>query len=109
MLSDILEVLDGIIDMPGRVIILTTNHHEKLDPALMRPGRIDHVIEFKNMTRQNIRDMHTLWFESDIPEDVYASMKDYVFSQAEIGKLFKTAPEEKRWECLRNNSLLYVA
>ena len=109
MLSDILEVLDGIIETPGRVIIFTTNHHEQLDQALMRPGRVDHVIEFKNMTRQGIRDMHALWFDRDIPEEVYASMKDYVFSQADIGKLFKTASEENRWEALRSNSSLYIA
>ncbi len=43
-LSGILNVLDGIVDTPDRVIVITTNHPEKLDPALIRPGRIDHII-----------------------------------------------------------------
>ena len=39
-LSGILNVLDGIQDSPGRIVVMTTNHREHLDPALIRPGRI---------------------------------------------------------------------
>jgi ATP-dependent 26S proteasome regulatory subunit len=34
-------VLDGVVDTPNRIVIMTTNHPEKLDPALIRPGRIN--------------------------------------------------------------------
>eukprot|EP00040_Diaphanoeca_grandis_P004373 m.28406 g.28406 ORF g.28406 m.28406 type:complete len:715 (-) comp15910_c0_seq2:340-2484(-) len=44
-LSGILNVLDGIVDTPDRLLIMTTNHPERLDPALIRPGRIDKVLE----------------------------------------------------------------
>lgn len=40
-LSGILNVIDGVIDCPQRILIITTNHPEKLDPALIRPGRIN--------------------------------------------------------------------
>ncbi|KAE8887168.1 hypothetical protein PF005_g28401 [Phytophthora fragariae] len=40
-LSGLLNVLDGVIDCPGRIVIMTTNHSEKLDPALVRPGRVN--------------------------------------------------------------------
>ncbi|EQC40311.1 hypothetical protein SDRG_02213 [Saprolegnia diclina VS20] len=40
-LSGLLNVLDGVVDMSGRILIMTSNHPEKLDPALIRPGRID--------------------------------------------------------------------
>mmetsp|Transcript_10766 Transcript_10766/g.24144 ORF Transcript_10766/g.24144 Transcript_10766/m.24144 type:complete len:154 (+) Transcript_10766:3-464(+) len=40
-LSGLLNVLDGVVDTPGRILIMTTNHPEKLDAALIRPGRID--------------------------------------------------------------------
>ncbi|KAF0691357.1 hypothetical protein As57867_017338, partial [Aphanomyces stellatus] len=39
-LSGLLNVLDGVVDSPGRILIMTTNHPEKLDPALIRPGRV---------------------------------------------------------------------
>jgi len=40
-LSALLNVLDGMQSPRGVVFVLTTNHPEKLDPALMRPGRVD--------------------------------------------------------------------
>ena len=39
-LAGLLNVLDGVVDSPGRIVIMTSNHPEKLDPALVRPGRI---------------------------------------------------------------------
>jgi chaperone BCS1 len=41
LLSDVLNAMDGLISIDKRVIIFTTNHLEKLDRALIRPGRID--------------------------------------------------------------------
>lgn len=38
-LSGVLNALDGVLEIAG-VLIMTTNHPEKLDPALIRPGRI---------------------------------------------------------------------
>lgn len=43
-LAGILNVLDGVIDAPGRIIIMSTNCPEKIDSALKRPGRIDKII-----------------------------------------------------------------
>eukprot|EP00658_Telonema_sp_P-2_P021145 TRINITY_DN18400_c0_g1_i5.p1 TRINITY_DN18400_c0_g1~~TRINITY_DN18400_c0_g1_i5.p1 ORF type:complete len:442 (+),score=148.78 TRINITY_DN18400_c0_g1_i5:284-1609(+) len=40
-LSGVLNVLDGVVDCPDRIVVMTTNHPEKLDPALIRPGRIN--------------------------------------------------------------------
>jgi len=40
-LSGLLNVLDGILETPGRIIIMTSNYPELLDSAILRPGRID--------------------------------------------------------------------
>lgn len=40
----LLNVLDGVVDTPNRIVIMTTNHPEALDAALIRPGRIDKKI-----------------------------------------------------------------
>ncbi|KAI0120522.1 BCS1 N terminal-domain-containing protein [Hypoxylon sp. NC0597] len=45
-LSGLLNILDGVASQEGRVLIMTTNHLEKLDAALIRPGRVDMIIEF---------------------------------------------------------------
>lgn len=45
-LADVLDVLDGNEHLYGCIIVFTSNHPEKLDKALIRPGRIDHQIRF---------------------------------------------------------------
>lgn len=45
-LSGLLNILDGVASPEGIVLIMTTNHPEKLDAALIRPGRIDLRIPF---------------------------------------------------------------
>lgn len=47
-LKDILEVLDGYTTFNKCVIVMTTNNKKKLDPALIRPGRIDLDLEYNN-------------------------------------------------------------
>ena len=44
--SALLNCIDGILSTDGRLLIMTTNHPEKLDPALLRPGRVDLHEEF---------------------------------------------------------------
>ena len=46
-LSGLLNTLDGVASQEGRILIMTTNHAEKLDDALIRPGRVDKKLEFR--------------------------------------------------------------
>jgi chaperone BCS1 len=43
-LSGLLNVLDGFYAPTGVLFVMTTNHVEKLDHALLRPGRIDYKL-----------------------------------------------------------------
>lgn len=36
-----LNALDGVASSDGRIVFMTTNYIERLDPALIRPGRVD--------------------------------------------------------------------
>jgi chaperone BCS1 len=51
-LSSLLNIIDGVAAQEGRVLIMTTNHHEHLDPALIRPGRVDYKLEFQLASRE---------------------------------------------------------
>ena len=51
-LSGLLNVLDGASSQEGRVLIITTNHIEHLDEALIRPGRTDKKVHFKLADRK---------------------------------------------------------
>jgi len=90
-LGDLLEILDGIVETPGRMIIMTSNHPETIDEALLRPGRVDINIEFKKMLRKDIKSMYELWFKEPMPDIVYNKIRDYVFTQADIGNMFNLA------------------
>ena len=55
-LATILEVMDGVVDTPGRILIMTTNHIDavrKMDKAFLRPGRIDFQMEMTYMTAED--------------------------------------------------------
>ncbi|KAF6839386.1 mitochondrial chaperone bcs1 [Colletotrichum plurivorum] len=45
-LSGLLNILDGTSSQEGRILIMTTNHAEHLDKALLRPGRVDMTVNF---------------------------------------------------------------
>lgn len=47
-LSGLLNVLDGAASSEGTITIMTTNHIENLDEALIRPGRCDYKIEYSH-------------------------------------------------------------
>lgn len=51
-LSEILNALDGVCNTDGRILIATTNHIEKLDEALLRPGRFDLKIKVDYVTTE---------------------------------------------------------
>ena len=40
-MSGLLNALDGVASAEERIIFMTTNYIERLDPALIRPGRVD--------------------------------------------------------------------
>ncbi|KAF5674210.1 mitochondrial chaperone bcs1 [Fusarium heterosporum] len=49
-LSGLLNAIDGVASHEGRILIMTTNKPESLDEALIRPGRVDVQVGFKNAT-----------------------------------------------------------
>jgi chaperone BCS1 len=62
-LTGILNVLDGVVDTPGRIVIMTTNHPEMLDPALIRPGRIDKKLYLGYMAALDVMEMLEHYFQ----------------------------------------------
>lgn len=56
-LSFLLNLMEGILEMDGRILVMTTNHIDKIDPALIRPGRIDQKIKFSLLNGKHINDM----------------------------------------------------
>jgi SpoVK/Ycf46/Vps4 family AAA+-type ATPase len=56
-LSFILNLLDGTLESEGRILAITTNFPERIDRALIRPGRIDMIVHFKKCSIKTLREM----------------------------------------------------
>lgn len=87
-LSFLLNLLDGVLETPGRILVITSNYPERLDRALIRPGRIDVRIEFNHASRGFIQEMLHRFYEvrvayEDIPETL-----EGVFTPAEVMECF---------------------
>ena len=87
-LSCLLNIIDGIIETPGRIIIMTTNYPKKLDKALLREGRIDLNIELKLFNKLMIKDLLLFFYE--VSNEYFENNKkfneiiDYKISPAQI-------------------------
>jgi len=75
--NNLLQLLDGINTPNGCIFILTSNKTTKLDPALIRPGRIDHIIQFEAVRPEEARKLFMIFFpdEEDACEDFIQSIE----------------------------------
>lgn len=88
-LASLLEVLDGVMEMDGRMLIITTNYPERLDKALIRPGRIDLKVKFSPCTADSIVEMYHHYFDTEIPEKFdKESLPDLKWTPAEVTQVF---------------------
>jgi len=91
----LLNVLDGIIETHGRIVIFTANAPENITryPAIVRPGRIDKIIEIKQCDRDQVQRMLCLFYDIDMDNDDISNIK-YVIPRtpAELIKIFQQFP-----------------
>lgn len=64
-LHEILNAMDGMQTPDGLKFIVTTNHLARLDPAIVRPGRIDEVIEVGPLSLDSARAMFKAFYGRD--------------------------------------------
>lgn len=63
--SGLLNALDGVASAEECITFMTTNHPEKLDPALLRPGRVDYKVLIDNATEYQVRQMFLRFYEGE--------------------------------------------
>ncbi len=68
-LSGLLNAVDGIAAKEGRLLFITSNTPDKLDKALLRPGRIDHVAHLNYAEETEVAQMFARLFPNDDPTD----------------------------------------
>jgi hypothetical protein len=87
-LDDILNLWDGLRETPGRILVISSNHYDRLDAAIRRPGRIDITLGLKNISHNTLREMYKHFYKSDIDESRLLSIEEDLYSPAEITNLY---------------------
>jgi len=101
VVSQLLTELDGMQDMHGVVVLAATNRADMIDPALLRPGRFDKIIQIPlpdKESRQRILEINA----EEVPFEKDPNSQDYVnfsklaeatdgFSGADVAAIANTA------------------
>eukprot|EP01134_Creolimax_fragrantissima_P004181 CFRG4181T1 len=92
-LAGLLNVLDGVVDCPGRIMVMTTKHVEKIDPILIRPGRVNMTIQLGYIQAKHVIDMVNHYFANELSDDIksiierISTLSKRLFTPAEIEEL----------------------
>lgn len=88
--SGILNAIDGIASQEGRIIVMTTNCKDELDPAIMRPGRVDRAAEFKLASAAQAKQLFLRFYpeEKDLADEFASHICPDLLSMAALQGLF---------------------
>ncbi|KMW58059.1 Cell division protein FtsH [Candidatus Rhodobacter oscarellae] len=84
--SGLLNAIDGVAAQEGRALFMTTNHRERLDPALIRPGRADMHVELGLVGAAQAAQLFARFYpeRADLAEPFAAALGTKRFSPAEL-------------------------
>jgi chaperone BCS1 len=85
--ATLLNKIDGVGAPQDVVYIFTTNHIEKLDPALIRPGRIDLKIEVEGISIDALSQFTQKFYDKPIDESIITQSEipeDLTFAKLQI-------------------------
>ncbi len=83
------ELFDGVDEQHGRIIVMTTNNIDRLDPIMIRDGRIDIKIKFDKMSRDNTIKYLEYVFDEKVSD--INSIPDRKYTPAEIQSIVEKA------------------
>jgi chaperone BCS1 len=80
-LSGLLSVLDGFHAPENVLFVMTTNHIESLDPALLRPGRIDYKLFLGKAVEEQKIELYRRFFPEASEMEARAFVEAHAFSE----------------------------
>ena len=83
-LGYLLQTLDGIKCADNRIIVATTNYPERIDSALLRPGRFGLSIHLKNCNKQILTELIGMIYQTTITLDDVKDIPDYKWSPVQV-------------------------
>lgn len=94
-LECVLNTIDGIMELHNIMLIFTTNHLEKIDPAFTRPGRIDYILKLERASVSTIREMIEYKYRR---ENIDMTQYDQYFEKMNGGLI---SPADVQITCLK--------
>jgi chaperone BCS1 len=107
-LSGILNSLDGVFSHEGRILIMTTNHPEVLDEALIRPGRVDRKFKFTDCDHYMIKKLYNNFFGNEISVEVLENIKENFYSPAFVTCTFMQYRNDPKEAISHINEIEYL-
>ncbi|CAK9303634.1 unnamed protein product [Gordionus sp. m RMFG-2023] len=95
--SGLLNALDGVAASEARILFMTTNYYDRLDPALIRPGRVDFKQYVGPASDHQITEMFRKFYpecEHHISRDFLTQLKLRLPSLGETGKDINLTPAQ---------------
>lgn len=87
--AGLLNALDGVGSQEGKLLFMTTNHIEKIDPALIRPGRCDVKIEFKKASKKQLKELFIRFYQNEKQGEEFSNkVQENFLSMAELQGFF---------------------
>lgn len=86
--SGFLNALDGVASGEERIIFMTTNHPERLDPALIRPGRVDLSVLIDDASPTQAKRLFTQFYGYDDGSEGWESI-----SKEELERMSRAVEE----------------
>jgi hypothetical protein len=87
-LGEILNVLDGVPERHGHILIMDTNQLDQLDAAFIRPGRVNRILSWQPMSAACIRE----FLENHYERKWNGKLPDRILTAAEVQGLVASAP-----------------
>jgi proteasome-associated ATPase len=115
--------MDGIESLQQMVIILASNRADMIDPAILRPGRIDRKIKVSRPTKKGSEEIYRIYLTPDLPLDpalvhehgddkqkaidaILSQVIDSQFSQREENRFLEVTLRSGRHEYLHRGDLV---
>lgn len=107
-LGHVLNLIDGIKETPGRILVITSNYVNRIDSALKRPGRIDIKLTLTYVNYDTLNDMYMYYFNENlnIDDDNIKNIINYCITPAEITNILVNSDDKIEFIKLLNELII---
>lgn len=98
--SGLLNTLDGVASSEERIVFMTTNHLDRLDSALIRPGRVDIKQEIGLASKSQVSKMFSRFY----PDEISSQAEEFADKVMKLGQRKSIAQIQGHFMLFKNDS-----